>query len=157
MAWVGWEESGCDCLVLGITAFFNDERNHLLLFPSLFQLISRCVFMTWGVCVSRPLGASLLSLSYYETCNHKALLLKLEHLLHADFFCLSLPALWFPSQYCLLSALLPMINLAFSPFHRVGKGCHVCLFGWCLKGSGVSLIVQKEVKLSVYSLRQSYV
>lgn len=69
MAWVGWKESRCDCLVLGITAFFNDEKNHLLLFPSLFQLLSRCVFMTWEVCISRPLGASLLSLSYYETCN----------------------------------------------------------------------------------------
>lgn len=86
MTRVGWEESRCDCLVLSI-AFFNDERNHLLLFPSLFQLLSRCVFMVWKLCISRSLGTSLLSLSYYETCNHKALLLKLEHLLHADFFC----------------------------------------------------------------------
>lgn len=80
MTWVGWEESRCGCLVLGIAAFFNDEKNHLIFYPSLFQLLSSCVFMTWKVCISRPLNASLLSLSSYETCNSQSITTRAEAL-----------------------------------------------------------------------------
>lgn len=106
--------------------------------------------------LKRPLGASLLSLSYYETCNPEVLLLKLEHLLHADFFCLSHPALWFLSQHsyflhCYLWQILPF------PIPQGGKSLP-CLPVWVMfKRIRSEFNMQKGVKLSVYSLHQSYV